>query len=134
MKTSFVFLSYYCQTNFTSALNITWNLSLAGSVNPTLWIYNLQSLQREKKNPFIMFSFLHCFISLKTSLTTKWYLSVVIGKCWRRFSRLSEWKISKQLSALKENITFDLFMILTDMMYVCIPQPEEFLVFGFLFL
>lgn len=81
-----------------------------------------------------MFSFLHCFISLKTSLTTKWYLSVVIGKCWRRFSRLSEWKISKQLSALKENITFDLFMILTDMMYVCIPQPEEFLVFGFLFL
>lgn len=52
----------------------------------------------------------HCFISLTTSLRPKWYLSGVIGKCWRLCSRLPEWKISKPLSMLKENITFDLFL------------------------
>lgn len=90
---------------------LPWDLSPAGSTkSPTLRVQNFQSLQREEKSPFIMFSFLRCFISLKTSLTTKWSLSGLIGKRWRRFSGLSGWKISKLLSALKANIAFDLFL------------------------
>lgn len=113
MKMSFVFLSSYCQTKFALALEFTWNLSWTGSIYLTLWIYNVYSPLRKKKekkkrSPFIMFSYPHCFISLKTSLRTKWYLSVVIDKGCRQFSRMPEWKISKHFSVFKEDITFDL--------------------------
>lgn len=125
-------LSYYCQTR----LSCPWHpqgFVTGRKHKPNPAVQNFQSLQREEKNPFIMFTFPHCFISLKTSLTTKWSLSGVIGKRWRRFFK-AVWmeNLKAAVCAERKYCIWSFFMIPADMMYVCIPQPEEFLLFGFL--
>ena len=99
-KLSFVFSSYYCQTKVTLELWITWGPSLAGSkAFPREWITYSKFSADQKKcllSCWVFFFFpSHCFISLTASLRPKWYLSEVIGKRWRRCSRMPEWKISK---------------------------------------
>ena len=99
--------------------------SLAGSkAFPREWITYSKFSADQKKcllSCSVFFFSSHCFISLTASLRPKWYLSGVIGKRWRRCSRLPEWKISKPVVHVERTYyIWSFLMISADMMHVCI--------------
>lgn len=120
---------FYCPTNLSSRPRPAGFVTGRNKPSPG----SFQSLHGEEKNPFIMFTSPHCFISLE-NITH--YQMVFVRRNWQTLEALCEavWMEKSQSCCLrwKKILHLIFFMIPADMMYVCIPQPEEFSLFGFL--